>query len=200
MVISNQKIMNIFEKFARRAKKKNHDDGSSTTSTKDSDHTKEIAMICNDIDNNIVPTRLTSVTTMDSVKSWGNTPLEVVDPKVSDLIEHEKHHQSHGVELITSDTFISFNNLKRGFIGIDSSTFIAYLYRSVASFSWDIFVYDLKKKMHDRLFSLFSGEGIILVSHIFLWDLGIKKRRTCRRKIHCRYSIECVKSIESWNV
>ncbi|KMZ74138.1 hypothetical protein ZOSMA_134G00060 [Zostera marina] len=200
IVIRYQKIMDIFETFARRAKKKNHGDGSSTTSTKDSDHTKKIAMICNDIDNNVVSTRITLVTTMDFVKSWGNTPLEVVDPKVSDLIEHEKNHQSHGIELITSDTFSSFDNLRRGFIGIDSSTFIAFLYSSIASFSWDIFVYDLKKKMHDRLFSLFGEEGIILVSHIFHWDPGIKKRRTCRRKIHCRYSIECVKSIESWNV
>ncbi|KMZ73175.1 hypothetical protein ZOSMA_151G00060 [Zostera marina] len=201
MVISNQKIMDIFEKFARRAKKKNHGDGSSTTSTKDSDHTKEIAMICNDVDNNVVPTHLTSITTMDSVKSWGNTSLEIVDLKVSDLIEHEKNHQRHGIELITSNTFSSFNNLRGGFIGIDSSTFIAsFLYNSIASFSWDIFVYDLKKKMHDRLFSLFGGEEIILVSHIFLWDPGIKKRRTCKRKIQCHYSIECVKSIESWNV
>ncbi|KMZ61587.1 hypothetical protein ZOSMA_50G00010 [Zostera marina] len=197
MVISNQKIMDIFEKFARRAKKKNHGDGSSTTSTKDSDHTKEIAMICNDFDNNVVPIHLMSVTTMDSVKSWGNTPLEVLDPKFSDIIEHKKNHQSHEIELITTDTFSSFENLSSGFIGIDSSTFIAYLYSSVTSFSWDIFVYDLKKKMHDRLLSLFGREGIILVSHIFLWDPDIKKRRTCRRKIHCRYSIECVKSIES---
>ncbi|KMZ63006.1 Glycine hydroxymethyltransferase [Zostera marina] len=45
---------------------------------------------------------------MDSVKSWGNTPLEVVDPEIHDLIEHEKHRQSRGIELIASENFTSF--------------------------------------------------------------------------------------------
>ncbi|KMZ60769.1 hypothetical protein ZOSMA_570G00010 [Zostera marina] len=184
--------MDIFEKFTRREKKKNHGDRSSTTSI----NTKKIAMICNNIDNNVVPTGLTSITTIDSVKSWVNTLLKLVDPKFFYLIEQEKHHQSQGIELITSDTFSSFDNLRRGFIGIDSSTFIAYLYSSVVSFSWDGFIYDLKKKMHGLLFSLFNGEGRILV-HIFLWDPGIKKSRNCGTKIFYWYSIECVRSIES---
>lgn len=45
---------------------------------------------------------------VDSVSSWGNTPLEIVDPEIHDLIEHEKRRQSHGIELIASENFTSF--------------------------------------------------------------------------------------------
>lgn len=45
---------------------------------------------------------------MDSVASWGNTPLVTVDPEIHDLIEHEKRRQSHGIELIASENFTSF--------------------------------------------------------------------------------------------
>ncbi|KAH9604224.1 hypothetical protein KSS87_000408 [Heliosperma pusillum] len=45
---------------------------------------------------------------MDPVNSWGNTSLEEVDPEIHDLIEKEKHRQSHGIELIASENFTSF--------------------------------------------------------------------------------------------
>nr|AGL08226.1 serine hydroxymethyltransferase 4 [Arachis hypogaea] len=45
---------------------------------------------------------------MDPVNVWGNTPLATVDPEIYDLIEKEKHRQSHGIELIASENFTSF--------------------------------------------------------------------------------------------
>ncbi|KAL7177179.1 hypothetical protein ACSBR2_030504 [Camellia fascicularis] len=45
---------------------------------------------------------------MEPVKEWGNTPLVTVDPEIHDLIEKEKHRQSHGIELIASENFTSF--------------------------------------------------------------------------------------------
>ncbi|GLJ13022.1 hypothetical protein SUGI_0203500 [Cryptomeria japonica] len=45
---------------------------------------------------------------MDSVKEWGNTPLNEVDFEIFDLIEKEKRRQSRGIELIASENFTSF--------------------------------------------------------------------------------------------
>ncbi|KAJ6830659.1 putative serine hydroxymethyltransferase 4 [Iris pallida] len=45
---------------------------------------------------------------MDSVSSWGLTPLQTVDPEIHDLIEKEKRRQSRGIELIASENFTSF--------------------------------------------------------------------------------------------
>ncbi|XP_057837924.1 serine hydroxymethyltransferase 4 [Cryptomeria japonica] len=44
---------------------------------------------------------------MDSVKEWGNTPLNEVDSEIFDLIEKEKRRQSRGIELIASENFTS---------------------------------------------------------------------------------------------
>nr|XP_009416590.2 PREDICTED: serine hydroxymethyltransferase 4 [Musa acuminata subsp. malaccensis] len=49
-----------------------------------------------------------SASAMESVAEWGLTPLSAVDPEIHDLIEHEKHRQSHGIELIASENFTSF--------------------------------------------------------------------------------------------
>ncbi|KAH0450465.1 hypothetical protein IEQ34_021157 [Dendrobium chrysotoxum] len=46
--------------------------------------------------------------TMDSVASWGLTPLSSVDPEIHDLIEKEKRRQCRGIELIASENFTSF--------------------------------------------------------------------------------------------
>ncbi|XP_047335106.1 serine hydroxymethyltransferase 4-like [Impatiens glandulifera] len=45
---------------------------------------------------------------MDPVNEWGNTPLNVVDEEIYNLIEKEKRRQSHGIELIASENFTSF--------------------------------------------------------------------------------------------
>jgi glycine hydroxymethyltransferase len=45
---------------------------------------------------------------MDSVASWGLTPLADADPDVFDLIEREKRRQRSGIELIASENFTSF--------------------------------------------------------------------------------------------
>ncbi|KAI0522989.1 hypothetical protein KFK09_005378 [Dendrobium nobile] len=45
---------------------------------------------------------------MDSVASWGLTPLASVDPEIHDLIEKEKRRQCRGIELIASENFTSF--------------------------------------------------------------------------------------------
>lgn len=42
-----------------------------------------------------------------SVASWGNTPLEVADEEIYNLIEHEKVRQCRGIELIASENFTS---------------------------------------------------------------------------------------------
>ncbi|CAH8276789.1 unnamed protein product [Arabidopsis lyrata] len=44
---------------------------------------------------------------MESVSSWGNTPLVSVDPEIHDLIEKEKHRQCRGIELIAAENFTS---------------------------------------------------------------------------------------------
>ncbi|KAL9252479.1 Serine hydroxymethyltransferase 4-like protein [Drosera capensis] len=48
-----------------------------------------------------------SLCAMDPVSSWGNEPLSSIDPEIHDLIELEKHRQSHGIELIASENFTS---------------------------------------------------------------------------------------------
>ncbi|EAZ18268.1 hypothetical protein OsJ_33805 [Oryza sativa Japonica Group] len=45
---------------------------------------------------------------MDSVASWGLTPLAAADPLVHDLLEREKRRQRSGIELIASENFTSF--------------------------------------------------------------------------------------------
>jgi glycine hydroxymethyltransferase len=45
---------------------------------------------------------------MDSVASWGLTPLTEADPEIHDLIEKEKRRQCTGIELIASENFTSF--------------------------------------------------------------------------------------------
>lgn len=42
-----------------------------------------------------------------SVASWGNTPLDVADEEIYNLIEHEKVRQCRGIELIASENFTS---------------------------------------------------------------------------------------------
>ncbi|KAH9564499.1 hypothetical protein CY35_04G028200 [Sphagnum magellanicum] len=42
-----------------------------------------------------------------SVKSWGNTPLDVADEEIFNLIEREKVRQCRGIELIASENFTS---------------------------------------------------------------------------------------------
>lgn len=175
---------------------------------------------------------------MDLVKSWGNTFLEIVYPKIPDLVEQEKHHHSRGIELIASKNFSPFVSLRRGsscLINLRSSMesygssegketmieaygssegkatvteanndtflflsenivqsplpryttsssitlspddkFISYLYNSVAPFHWEVFVYDLRKKMHKPLFRPPGGEGTVLVARISPCDPGIK--------------------------
>ncbi|KMZ56464.1 Glycine hydroxymethyltransferase [Zostera marina] len=108
--------------------KKNHCGESSTSSTVDSGLTKDSVNIRNGIDNNVVSTHLTPFTTMNFVKSWRNNSLELVDPKVPNLIKHEKHRQSHGIKLIASENFSPLDNLRRGVIGTDSPMFIVDLY------------------------------------------------------------------------
>ncbi|KMZ66165.1 Glycine hydroxymethyltransferase [Zostera marina] len=163
--------------------KKNHCDESSTSSTVNSGLTKDSVNIRNDIDNNVVSTRLTLFTTMNFVKSWGNNSLELVDPKVPNLIKHEKHRQSHGIELIASENFSPLDNLRRGVIGTDSPMFIADLYNPspVAScYHGDVFIYDLRKKTNDRLFRPSGGEWEVLVFKkkvIQVWDPGIMIRK-----------------------
>ncbi|KAK1318102.1 Serine hydroxymethyltransferase 4 [Acorus calamus] len=44
---------------------------------------------------------------MDPVAAWGLTSLASTDPEIHDLIEKEKHRQSHGIELIASENFTS---------------------------------------------------------------------------------------------
>ncbi|KMZ72301.1 Glycine hydroxymethyltransferase [Zostera marina] len=144
--------------------KKNQCCESSTSSIVDFGLTKDSIDIRNDIDNNVVSTRLTSFTTMKFVKSWGNNYLELVDPKVPNLIKQEKHRQSHGIELIASENFSPLGNLRRGVIGTYSPMFIAYLYSPVAfCYRGDVFIYDLRKKTNDQLFKASGGEGKVLV-------------------------------------
>ncbi|CAM0873676.1 unnamed protein product [Alopecurus aequalis] len=51
---------------------------------------------------------LSFATAMDSVASWGLTPLADADPDVFDLIEREKRRQRSGIELIASENFTSY--------------------------------------------------------------------------------------------
>ncbi len=46
-------------------------------------------------------------TVESSVKSWGNTPLDVADEEIFNLIEREKVRQCRGIELIASENFTS---------------------------------------------------------------------------------------------
>ncbi|EXB30877.1 Serine hydroxymethyltransferase 1 [Morus notabilis] len=45
---------------------------------------------------------------MDPVSTWGNTPLDVVEPEIHELIEKEKRRQCRGIKLIASENLISF--------------------------------------------------------------------------------------------
>ncbi|XP_002989941.2 serine hydroxymethyltransferase 4 [Selaginella moellendorffii] len=42
-----------------------------------------------------------------STREWGNQPLSVLDPKLWDLMEHEKSRQWKGIELIASENYTS---------------------------------------------------------------------------------------------
>lgn len=48
-----------------------------------------------------------SAPTMDSIAAQSLSHLDTVDPKIHDLIEHEKHRQSHSIKLIASKNFTS---------------------------------------------------------------------------------------------
>src|ERR1700748_1844336 len=45
--------------------------------------------------------------TMDTIKNFGNQPLEQVDPEIAAIIEREEQRQSEGLELIASENYTS---------------------------------------------------------------------------------------------
>ncbi|KQJ88548.1 hypothetical protein BRADI_4g19470v3 [Brachypodium distachyon] len=55
-----------------------------------------------------ISTCYTPAAAMDSVASWGLTPLADADPEIFDLVEREKRRQRSGIELIASENFTSF--------------------------------------------------------------------------------------------